>query len=61
MLDYHLNDIQVIKYTYRATDWKLYFSLKCGSKDQALAIEKHSKAMKSKVYIENLSRYPEMV
>ncbi|MDP2160362.1 MAG: GIY-YIG nuclease family protein [Flavobacterium sp.] len=60
-LDFHLNDIQVRKYTYRATDWKLYFSLKCGSKNQTLAIEKHIKSMKSKIYIENLLKYPEIV
>ncbi|PXY38851.1 excinuclease ABC subunit C, partial [Flavobacterium cheongpyeongense] len=28
---------------------------------QALAIEKHIKDMKSKIYIENLLRYPEVI
>ncbi len=31
------------------------------SKAQALAIEKHIKAMKSKIYIHNLKKYPEMI
>ena len=48
------------KYTYNADDWTLFFSIACESKTQALAIEKHIKAMKSKVYIENLKKYPEM-
>lgn len=59
-LDFHLNDTQARKFTYKADDWTLFFSLECTSKKQALAIEKHIKAMKSKVYIENLLRYPEM-
>lgn len=59
-LDFHLNDKQARKFTYKADDWTLFFSLACTSKMQALAIEKHIKAMKSKVYIENLAKYPEM-
>jgi putative endonuclease len=50
-----LNDTQIRKYTYRADDWKLFYSLECGSKAQALAIEKHIKAMKSRTYILNLA------
>ena len=49
------------KFTYNADDWTLFFTINCKSKSQALAIEKHIKAMKSKVYIENLKKYPEMV
>lgn len=59
-LDFHLNDSQARKFTYKANDWTLFFSLTCASKKQALAIEKHIKAMKSKVYVENLVKYPEM-
>ncbi|UPQ80262.1 GIY-YIG nuclease family protein [Flavobacterium azooxidireducens] len=59
-LDFHLHDTQARKFTYKADDWTLFFSLACTSKNQALAIEKHIKAMKSKVYIENLAIYPEI-
>jgi putative endonuclease len=59
-LDFHLHDTQARKFTYKADDWTLFFSVECASKNQALAIEKHIKAMKSKVYIENLLRYPEL-
>ena len=36
------------------------YEITLNSKLQALAIEKHIKKMKSKIYIENLTRYPEM-
>ena len=49
------------KFTSKAKDWSLYLSIECTSKEQALKIEKHIKKMKSKKYIENLSKYPEMV
>ena len=54
-------DAESRKFTYNADDWTLFFTITCESKFQALAIEKHIKAMKSKVYIENLKKYPEMV
>ncbi len=49
------------KFTAKATDWVLFFKIECDSKKQALAIEKHIKKMKSKIYIQNLANYPEMV
>jgi putative endonuclease len=48
------------KFTARADDWQLVFEIFCDNNVQALSIEKHIKSMKSKVYIENLIRYPEM-
>ncbi|MEQ9591230.1 MAG: GIY-YIG nuclease family protein [Cyclobacteriaceae bacterium] len=48
-------------FTSKATDWSLYFSISCVSFKQACAIEKHIKRMKSKTYILNLRKYPEMV
>jgi putative endonuclease len=48
------------KFTAKANDWTLFFSLNCSNKSQALSIEKHIKNMKSKVYIENLIKYPEV-
>ena len=48
------------KFTAKAKDWVLYLKIECNTKDQALAIEKHIKRMKSKVYIQNLKKYPEI-
>ena len=59
-LAFHKN-AEETKFTYNADDWELFFSMVCENKTQALAIEKHIKSMKSKVYIENLKKYPEMV
>ena len=59
-LDFHLNDIQQRKFTHNPRDWILYHKIECNSKTTALQIERHIKAMKSKVYIENLIKYPEI-
>lgn len=59
-LDFHQNDVQTRKFTYKADDWELIFTIECKSKEQGLSIEKHIKAMKSRVYIQNLMKYPEM-
>jgi putative endonuclease len=48
------------KYTARANDWELYFSIECLSEIQARLIESHIKRMKSTKYIQNLKQYPEM-
>jgi len=58
-LEFHAN-AENRKFTYNADDWSLFLTIICESKSQALAIEKHIKTMKSKVYIENLKKYPEM-
>jgi putative endonuclease len=59
-LTFHSNDSQTRKYTYNADDWELIFTIECTSKSQGLSIEKHIKSMKSKIYIQNLFRYPEI-
>ena len=48
------------KFTYNASDWKLYYKIDCKSKSQGEAIEGHIKRMKSRIYIENLIKYPEI-
>ena len=48
-------------YTRFATDWELYLLIECSTVSQALCVEKHIKKMKSKVYIMNLKKYPEMI
>jgi putative endonuclease len=60
-LDFHLNSDEQRKFTHSANDWTTFIKIECQSKKQALEIEKHIKKMKSKVYIENLVRYPEMI
>ena len=59
-LEFHKNS-EGHKYTHKADDWVLLFTIECDDKPQMLAIEKHIKKMKSKTYIQNLVRYPEMV
>ena len=49
------------KFTYNAKDWELYLIIDCQSKSQGLFVEGHIKKMKSKIYIQNLKKYPEMV
>jgi putative endonuclease len=60
-LQFHLTSEESRKFTYNADDWILFLKIECQNKPQALAIEKHIKAMKSKVYIKNLIIYPEIV
>ncbi len=48
-------------HTKIANDWITFLKIECTSKTQALVIEKHIKKMKSKIYIENLLRYPEII
>ncbi len=59
-LKFHKDKIDKTKYTAKADDWEVFLTIECKSKQQALAIEKHIKAMKSKKYIINLIQYPEM-
>ena len=59
-LAYHQN-AENRKFTHNASDWIVYLTIDCESKQQGLLIEKHIKSMKSKIYIENLLKHPEMI
>ncbi len=59
-LEIHLSPTEDRKFTAKTKDCQIYYKIECEIKTQALAIEKHIKKMKSKIYIENLLRYPEM-
>ena len=59
-LEFHKNAASE-KFTAKADDWDVFLIFDCQSKSQALQIEKHIKNMKSKTYIENLAKYPEMI
>src|SRR5688572_11097688 len=48
-------------FTSRANDWELYYLIPCDDKAIALKIEANIKSMKSRKYIENLTKYPEIV
>ena len=47
-------------FTIQASDWEMYFKIKCESRAVARSIENHIKKMKSRKYIENLKKYPEI-
>jgi putative endonuclease len=57
-LNQHLNNTFNNSYTKRANDWELFFKITNLEYQQARKIEIHIKKMKSKVYILNLKRYP---
>ncbi len=59
-MEFHKN-AESHKFTANAEDWELFLKIECGSKSQGLNIEKHIKKMKSKIYIENLIKYPDII
>jgi putative endonuclease len=48
-------------YTSSANDWQPFLLIPCRDKSISTRIERHIKAMKSRAFIENLARYPELV
>jgi putative endonuclease len=57
----HLNKEFIKSFTAQTEDWQLYFSIDDLRYEQSRLIEQHIKKMRSKIYIQNLKRYPEMV
>ena len=49
------------KFTHNADDWIIFLEIKCEKACEATKIEAHIKRMKSKIYIENLKKYPEII
>jgi len=47
-------------YTSKAEDWVLFYSINHLHEKTARKIEEHIKSMKSRVYIQNLTKYPEI-
>ncbi|WP_310991331.1 GIY-YIG nuclease family protein [Aequorivita marina] len=60
-LEEHLNNTYANAHTGRASDWQLYLRIDALEYGQARKIESHIKSMKSRNYIENLKKYPELV
>jgi putative endonuclease len=56
---FHYYD-QKKKFTGQASDWIIFCQITCKDADQARKIEAHIKKMKSKAFIENLAKYPEI-
>jgi putative endonuclease len=48
-------------FTYKAKDWNLFLLIPCKSIRQAVFVESKIKKMKSRTYIENLKKYPEIL
>ena len=57
----HNNYLNKKSFTYRGIPWTLVFLIKNLKSKQAFDIEKHIKAMKSKKYIHNLIKYPDLI
>jgi putative endonuclease len=60
-IEQHLNKEFTGSFTAKTQDWELYLSIDGLEYQQALSIETHLKKMKSKNYIQNLSKYPEIM
>ena len=43
-----------------ATDWDVFYTLKCETRAQAGKIEQHIKRMRNRTYYQNLKKYPKM-
>ena len=60
-LGQHLNKAFEGSFTPRASDWTVFLMIDHLTYQQARRIEGHIKKMKSRVFIENLKRYPEII
>jgi putative endonuclease len=48
-------------YTHITSDWEQYLLITCETITQAIFVESRIKRMKSRKYIENLKKYPEII
>jgi putative endonuclease len=48
-------------YTHKAADWEIFMIIPCELINQAIYVESRIKKMKSRKYIENLKKYPELI
>jgi putative endonuclease len=48
-------------YTYKASDWDLFLLVPCDAAEEAVFVELKIKMMKSRKYLENLKKYPEII
>lgn len=57
----HLDKVYTGSFTANSDDWQLFVLIDDLTYAQARAIESHIKKMKSRIFIENLAKYPEMI
>jgi len=57
----HLEEKYSNSFTRLASDWELFLSISELEYIQARKVENHIKRMKSRLYIENLKKYPELI
>ncbi len=48
-------------YTQKTSDWEFFLIIPCETINLAVFVESRIKKMKSRKYIENLKKYPEMI
>jgi putative endonuclease len=60
-IDQHFNKDFGKSFTAKTDDWEMFFFVDDLHYAQARMIEKHIKNMKSKVYIQNLKKHPEIM
>jgi putative endonuclease len=60
-LDYHQVKEFKTSFTSKYSDWQLFFSIDNISNTMARKIEAHIKRMKSRKYLEDIKKYPEIV
>ena len=49
------------RYSSTTNDWKVFLTIEVNDYSHAVRIERKIKSMKSKIYINNLKRYPELL
>ena len=49
------------RYTAVSNDWRLFLPIDAEEYSQAIRMERKIKSMKSRKYIENLKRYPDLI
>ena len=57
----HLDKVYPGSFTSNTDDWQLFLLIENLNYDQARSIETHIKKMKSRIYMDNLAKYPEMI
>ena len=60
-MEQHLSKSYGSAHTKNTEDWEIYLMIENLEYQQARQIESHIKKMKSKIYIENLLKYPEII
>ncbi|MFC4758040.1 GIY-YIG nuclease family protein [Solitalea agri] len=60
-LDTHNSISENDNWTKAGAPWELTLTIECESLQQAIKIELHIKRMKSRTFIENLQKYPELI